>query len=999
MPAHLAAPQLGGRAPWRVEMHEASGQSILRSKTRPPTLRALPRARLSRLLEGLWDHRLGLVVAPAGSGKTTLLAQLASTAPGPVGWYRAEPADASVGSLVAHLGAALAPGLGVAGRWRSVEDVLKALEAVRPSGAVLVVDELDALWGTEAEAALERIVTHMPAGIALLAATRRIPSFDLSRMRVSNALIEVGPDDLRFRAWEVEDLFRDFYGEPLPPEDMAELARRTEGWAAGLQLFHLATRGKSAPHRRRLLHELGLRSRLVREYLTRNVLDGLEPEMRGFLLQTCVLSRLDGPLCDHLTGSSGGELMLSQLEQRQIFTHALDAEGGTYRYHEVLRSHLEALLVEQEGEEAVRARHQRAGALLESAGAAADAVRSYCRAEDWDSAMRVLGGRGDEVIGERGLGGQEGWIDALPSSLLDQDPWLSLATARRHVADGRLDVASDCYSRAEAGFGPGAPGAVCRRERLALGVWLEPVLVAPSDWTGVLRAASQRDPLGATAGAMGPTPAATELMAGLGSLLAGAVRDAEHRLAQVAEDVTASAVVAAAAETAAAIAAALGGRPVLARLDAAAESASVSGVPWLARVARAARVLDATVDQHEDVLVTTKDDAWGSALANLFGGLASLRRDQPRFDLIDQAEHGFGALGAGTLQAWARAAAALGHVRVGSPSAPALATSAHAFARTNSVPGAAALASGAIAGLRKEGRNAVVTDAFLSRGSELGIHVAALFPTDARPPRRGEPPWLGLVDRRGSGEPGTRGGCVVRCFGGFTIRLHGTQVDLHAVKPRARSLLRYLGLYTGEAVHKERLVSALWPDEADDRAGTRNLQVAISSLRQLLEPGVARGEAAVLVRDGDMYRLVLGAGADVDVQAFDAAVAEARALRVGGGLRAAEPALRRALDAYAGSLLPEEGSAEWVLEERERRRLLAADAAHALASLAVERGEPAAAAELAERGLRLDRYRDGLWQLLVAELEASGQAARASRTRQQYHDVLTELGLGLSPSG
>ena len=954
----------------------------------------MPRARLGLLLVDLWEHRLALVVAPAGSGKTTLLAEVASSATGAVGWYRAEPADASVGSLVAHLEAALVPALGIDGGWRDVDDVLEALERARPTNAVLVVDELDALWGTEAEAALERIVTHMPAGIVLLAATRRTPSFDLSRLRVSGSLVEIGPDDLRFRSWEVEDLFREFYREPLPPEDMAELARRTEGWAAGLQLFHLATRGKSAPQRRRVLHELSLRSRLVREYLTRNVLDDLEPGLRDFLLETCVLSRLDGALCDRLTGQTGGQAMLAELEQRQIFTQALDGEQDGYRYHEVLRSHLEALLVERDGEGAVRARHQRAGALLESAGALADAVRSYCRAEDWEAARRVLGGSGEELVGERALGHQAGWLDALPTSLLDHDPWLLLATARRSVADGRTGEAVDCYHRAEAGFGPGVAGDVCRRERLALGVWLEPVLVAPSDWTGSLRAATQRNPLGATRGSAGSTTATDQLVVGLGSLLAGALREADHRLAQVAADVHASAVVVAAAEAGAAIAAALAGRPALARLDRAAEAASVAGVPWLAGVARAARVLDCTVDPPVELGSAPKDDGWGSALVNLFGGLASFRCPEARLDLLELAEHGFAALGAGTLEAWARAAGALAHVRAGSASASTIATSAHAFARTTTVPGAVALASAALAARRDDPAGGPVGMAAVPfRGSELGINVAAFLP--AFPPRspRSQPVWAGPIDRRRKDPEGGRGVCAVRCFGGFALGTHGGDIDLGAVKPRARSLLRYLGLHAGRPVHRESLVAALWPDEADDRAATRNLQVAISSLRQLLEPGVARGEATLLVREGDAYRLVLDPGAEVDVRSFDHAIAEARVMRANGGKAAAEPALRRAIGVYAGSLLPEEGSAEWVLEERERRRLQAADAAHALASLAVERGEAADAAELAERGLGLDRYRDGLWQLLIAELEASGQAARATLARQQYQGVLAELGL------
>src|SRR5205807_5764809 len=203
--------------------------------------------------------------------------------------------------------------------------------------------------------------------------SRAVPGFNLSRLRVSGALLEIGSEDLRFRSWEVERLFRDFYQEPLPPEELAELARRTEGWAAGLQLFHLATRGKPAQERRRILSALGSRSRLTREYLTRNGLGQLPTDLRWFLVRTCVMTRLTGPLCDAFLERSGSQQLLQELERRQIFTTATDDRGG-YRYHEVLRSHLEQVLMEELGELQTRASYRRAGMLLEEHGAFAEEI-------------------------------------------------------------------------------------------------------------------------------------------------------------------------------------------------------------------------------------------------------------------------------------------------------------------------------------------------------------------------------------------------------------------------------------------------------------------------------------------------------------------------------------------------------------------------------------------------------------------------------------------------
>ena len=112
-------------------------------------------------------------------------------------------------------------------------------------------------------------------------------------MLVSGELTQLDGEDLRFRSWEVEQLFRAVYEAPLSPESAAALTRRTGGWAAGLQLFHLATAQLSRAERERAVGELSGRSRLIRSYLARNVLEGLDPARRRFLLLTSTLGRAD----------------------------------------------------------------------------------------------------------------------------------------------------------------------------------------------------------------------------------------------------------------------------------------------------------------------------------------------------------------------------------------------------------------------------------------------------------------------------------------------------------------------------------------------------------------------------------------------------------------------------------------------------------------------------------------------------------------------------------
>jgi DNA-binding SARP family transcriptional activator len=236
----------------------------------------------------------------------------------------------------------------------------------------------------------------------------------------------------------------------------------------------------------------------------------------------------------------------------------------------------------------------------------------------------------------------------------------------------------------------------------------------------------------------------------------------------------------------------------------------------------------------------------------------------------------------------------------------------------------------------------------------------------------------------------------VRCLGGFTVTVGDAVLDCSSVKPRARSCLRVLAMHLGAAVHRETLIEYLWPG-IDAQAGRRNLHVVISTLRQLLEPGVGRGGSSMITRDGDSYRLCLPAGSWCDLTSFDAAIAQYRAARSIGDQDAETRASRTALDLYAGELLPDAGPAEWVVAERERCRMDAADAAQRVAEAELAEGRPADAAATCERGLRVDRHRDGLWRLRIDASEKAGDLAGAAGARHAYDAVLVEL--GLQPAG
>jgi DNA-binding SARP family transcriptional activator len=995
---------------------------VVPAKIRIPAPQALQRTRLEARLSEAWRHRLTLVVAPAGSGKTTLVARFATGTDAPVGWYRAETWDADEASFVRHVEAALVAALpGLPSGSDTVEDVAKALESFpAPAAAGLVIDDSHSLEGTAAEAALGRLVDYAPPWLAIVVAGRVPPSINLPRLRVSGEVLELGQDDLRFRAWEVEQLFRDVYHDPIPPTDLAVLARRTEGWAAGLQLFHLATRGRSVEERRRVLGSAGGSGRLLREYLAQNVLAGLPEDLRLFLQETCVLGRLSGSLCDRLLGATGSGAMLDELARRSVFTVPVEGAEDVYRYHSVLRQHLDRMLVEAHGEVEARARHARAGELLEADGALSEALRAYCRAEDWATVRRLLGRQGEHLAAAV----RSGWIDAVPPAIERHDPWVALAVARRARNDGRWTSAIDGYLRAEASFGPSRAADVPRRERQAIAAWLDPAAMPTPDAAGVVRTGLVREPGLAAREAAPVDDPALPVARGLLALAAGEAGDARRLLSEAAAAGEGGPLAVSVARLASLVAGRLVGDPWSpAALDLAVEEAERAGSPWLARLGRALgsvlgggsfdggsldrATLDGFVDAEAGGSPSSGDpapgregdsgaraglDPWTPAILQL--AMAWARSDNPELRLraADRSATAFRRLGAGVLEAWSRGLMALASASLGTPDARDAALVAESAGRAagTQVPRLLAYAALAEVDASHAGDYALMAEAVAAdtglvvptavlpvAGADLGpaVVVADHMAPDTSPPAAPGPSPIA--------------GVRIRTFGGFGLDVEGRAVPLDGAKPRVRTLLRLLAIHAGAFVHREVLQEALWPD-ADAAAGARSLHVALSALRRWLDDVARPVGSAIIERDGDAYRLAVPATA-VDVGRFEKALADVRAARSHG--RPAAAALAAAIDEYRGDLLPEEGPADWVVPPRDHHREAAVEAARGLAEEALLAGDSVTAVRACRFGLELDRYQDALWRILIEAREQAGDAGAASRDRREYAAILEGLGV------
>ena len=923
---------------------------VFTEKIRRPDARGLVRDRLQRRLLDADGPSLGLVLGPPGSGKTTLLSRVAAAGEQSA-WYRASPEDDDEPALIRHLAQALStalaePRLGAAAEAGSVGALVVALEGVDGLSGRLVVDDLHEIAGSGAESALERFVLLRPRGVRILLGSRRPPALNTTRLLVSGELYQLDGEDLRFRSWEVEELFRVVYDRPLSPEAAAALTRRTGGWAAGLQLFHLATSAMSRPERERAVEELSGRSRLIRSYLARNVLEGLPADRRRFLLRTCTLGVLTGESCDELLEATGSAVVLDELERLQFFTTSTDG-GITYRYHQVLQAYLEVVLVDELGGAAARALYSRSAQLLEQAGRTAAAVRAHARAEDWGAVGRLL----QHAVSSLPAEDDRLWASMGLSGVLADDPGLLVASARRLWRDGMIAEAVTAFRQAEGLMDDPAFRARWADERAIAAVWLPDADTEPGRQPSTDRGLRLARELRQSLLTLGdPDDSESGLVRGFNRLLDGRT-DAAFSTLQIALGEPGLAPWERLALRLAVQLAGLGepDGSAAGQLEEIILSADAEGLSWLSRVARGLQAAQLLMsDPTPWRMATCADlvtdcqrhgDRWAQCLLAGVVGFAHARvgEDGTAGRLLRQAAQVAAGLNAPVLEVWAKALATASELRAGTAGAPAEA-----------------------AQLRR-------------RAERLGAIGAARLLTPTPVP----------------GPAGVAAGRGVRlaCLGEFRLSVGGVAVDWRSLRPRARSLLMRLGMEHGRAVHRERLVDDLWPD-ATLAAGIRSLQVAASSVRQCLVAGGLPEDS--VRREADTYALHLRGCVD-QLRDFERLVRQAARDDASGRMREALLCRLEALDLYAGDLLPEVGPAEWVVAERERVRVGAARVGAEAARVAYELTDFDAALGAAQRSLQLDPYHDPSWSLLAGLHERLGDHSAAEMTRREHARVCADL--------
>jgi LuxR family maltose regulon positive regulatory protein len=416
----------------------------------------------ARLRQGA-EARLTLISAPAGFGKTTLLAEWLAGRPGKraVAWLSLDPSDNDAATFWIHVIAALekaAAGLGAAlGPIPSPQEqpidlvlaaMVNALDAF--TGTMdLVLDDYQFIEQAEIQSGMQFLLEHLPPHVHLVIATRADPALPVAKLRARGELMEIRAADLRFTAEEAASYLNDTMGLGLSAGNIAALEARTEGWVAALQLAALSMQGRTDLNA--FIAGFAGHDRYVFDYLVEEVLERQPAEVRSFLLRTCFLERLSGPLCDAVTGGTGSSDMLNGLYRANLFLVPLDDRREWYRYH-----HLFADVLETQMDDAVRRElpmlHRRASDWYEARGERAEAIRHALVGGDADRAAALIELAVPQLRRERREAALGHWIKALPDAVVRARPVLGVSYVGALVSTGAFEGLAGRLDDAERGL-------------------------------------------------------------------------------------------------------------------------------------------------------------------------------------------------------------------------------------------------------------------------------------------------------------------------------------------------------------------------------------------------------------------------------------------------------------------------------------------------------------------------------------------------------------------
>ena len=424
---------------------------IIRTKLhRPPlTDQLVCRKRLNEHLDHGLETPLTVVSAPAGYGKSTLVSQWIDSLDVPCAWLSLDDGDGELSEFLGYVLASITSCIPDA--CPETHDLLQSpsLPPTRVLAAHLVND-IDAIttpfvlalddfhWigsSSEVHRLIDLLLEHPPRSLSLVIVTRRDPPLQMASMRAGGKVTELRLDELRFTEEEATELLEETTDATIGHAAIKNMQLQVEGWAAGLHLVSLALRRAEDPDA--FLKNLHGGLPHTQEYLVREVLDGLPPEVRDCLMKASILDRFCPELVNVVCGYdlassppvSDGRDLVSFLRDRNLFTITLDAKGEWFRFHHLFQDLMKQQLGLQNSSDDIAALHLRASEWLEDHGLLEESVTHALLAGDSDRAAGIVLARRYDLLNSDRWYFTERLLSRLSAEIRQSDAGLLLIQA------------------------------------------------------------------------------------------------------------------------------------------------------------------------------------------------------------------------------------------------------------------------------------------------------------------------------------------------------------------------------------------------------------------------------------------------------------------------------------------------------------------------------------------------------------------------------------------
>ena len=405
--------------------------------------------RYNTLAAGL-QGKLTLVSAPAGFGKTTFLSEGLGIIEYPLAWVTLDEGDNDPARFWSYFITALQtiyPEVGQIGlmaiQSSQIPDIESLLTSVineiaeRPGDIAIVLDDYHVIEAEAIHNNVDFLLEHMPLQMHLVIATRVDPPLPLARLRGRGQLNELRTADLRFTLGETAFLFNEVMNLGLSHENVAVLENRTKGWIASLQMAAISMQGREdIPD---FIEAFSGTHHYIMDYLVEEVLQRQGASIQTFLLETSILDRMCGPLCNVVTGRDDAQERLEQLEAANLFLVPLDDDRRWFQYHPLFADLLRSRLCRSQSG-LLPVLHHRASEWFEHEGLMTEAIHHALAIEDFERAANLIESVAMPIVEASKLSTVLGWLAKLPEEQISTRPWLCLALACAHLAAGQLEA-------------------------------------------------------------------------------------------------------------------------------------------------------------------------------------------------------------------------------------------------------------------------------------------------------------------------------------------------------------------------------------------------------------------------------------------------------------------------------------------------------------------------------------------------------------------------------